>query len=126
MNDFINHKLTGYSQRLRREMTDEENHLWYDFLKKLPVTVHRQKVIGKYIVDFYCASLKLVIEIDGAQHYKDENKKYDIERDSYFKSIGLTVKRYTNNDINKRFEYVCDDLYKIILVQSTPHPSAKG
>ena len=70
LNDRSNSKLTGYSQNLRKNMTKEEKHLWYDFLKKQPFTVHRQKVIGKYIVDFYIASYKTVIEVDGSQHYE--------------------------------------------------------
>ena len=68
MNKTNNSRLTGNAQKLRREMTEEERHLWYDFLKGLPVTVNRQKVIGRYIVYFYCAEAKLVIEIDGTQH----------------------------------------------------------
>lgn len=72
MNKTHNKKLTKNSQTLRRNMTKEERHLWYDFIKKLPVTFHRQKVINNYIVDFYCASAKIVIELDGSQHYFDE------------------------------------------------------
>ncbi len=93
-------------------MTDEEKHLWYDFLKNLPVSFNRQKVIGKYIVDFYCAKSKLVIEIDGSQHYEDEGLEKDKQRDKYLQSLGLTVIRYTNLDINLRFEDVCRDIYK--------------
>jgi len=69
MNKKHNPNLTRLSRRLRREMTREERHLWYDFLKGLPVTIQRQKLIDPYVVDFYCASAKLVIEIDGSQHY---------------------------------------------------------
>ena len=93
-------------------MTDEEKHLWYDFLKNLPVSFNRQKVIGKYIVDFYCAKSKLVIEIDGSQHYEDEGLEKDKQRDKYLQSLGLTVIRDTNLDINLRFEDVCLDIYK--------------
>ena len=66
MNENNNPELTHIAQNLRKNMTKEERHLWYDFLKKLPITIQRQKVIGQYIVDFYCASAKLVIEIDGS------------------------------------------------------------
>ena len=72
--------LSLYSKKLRTQMTEEEKHLWYDFLKKLPVTVHRQKVLHKYIVDFYIATAKLVIELDGSQHYDDSSIEKDIER----------------------------------------------
>ncbi len=109
-----NPNLTKLSQRLRREMTQEERHLWYDFLKGLPVTIRRQKVIGPYIVDFYCASAKLVIEIDGSQHYEKEGIEADAIRDEYLKDRGLTVKRYSNADIHHHFENVCDDIYKSI------------
>lgn len=91
-------------------MTKEEKHLWYDFLKTLPVTVNRQKVIGNYIVDFYCAKAKLIIELDGSQHYEDEGKKADSERDKYLRSLGLTILRYSNLDINRNFDGVCADI----------------
>ena len=71
MNERNNPKLTALSQNLRKEMTREEKHLWYDFLQRLPITINRQKVIGKYIADFYCAKAKLVIELDGRQHYNE-------------------------------------------------------
>lgn len=110
MNETNNKKLTPNAKVLRKKMTAEERHLWYDFLKSLPVTVHRQKVIGRYIVDFYCASAKLVIEIDGTQHYEEEGKIRDAERDEFLHSHGLTVIRYSNSDINRNFSAVCEDI----------------
>ena len=100
------------AQRLRKNMTDEEKHLWYDFLKKLPVTVKRQKSIECYIVDFYIPSSKVVIEIDGSQHYEPESRAADIERDKRLSEWGITVLRYTNFDIKKRFEGVASDILK--------------
>ena len=91
-------------------MTKEEKHLWYDFLKQLPITVNRQKVIGKYIVDFYIASANLVIELDGAQHYEEKGKTQDAQRDSFLKSQGIDVLRYSNVDVNNNFESVCKDI----------------
>ena len=91
-------------------MTKEERHLWYDFLKRLKVNVKRQKVIGPYIVDFYIPSKKIVIELDGSQHFEKDGREEDIERDNYLKSLGITVLRYPNNDINLRFEAVCEDI----------------
>lgn len=114
MNHKHNPKLTGNSQRLRREMTKEERHLWYDFLKQLPVTVKRQNVFGQYIVDFYCASAKLVIELDGSQHFEDTGAAADRVRDEYLQGLGLRVKRYSNADVNQRFESVCSDIYMLI------------
>ena len=109
-----NFKLKPNAQKLRKTMTKEERHLWYDFLKTLPITIHRQKVIGNYIVDFYCASKKLVIELDGGQHYNDENIEYDIKRTAYFNSIGISVLRYTNEEVNKNFDSVCMDIMNYI------------
>lgn len=91
-------------------MTKEERHIWYDFLKQLPVTVNRQKVIGDYIVDFYCGSSKTVIEIDGSQHYEGKVKEQDIIRDKYFKNNGYKVLRYSNREINQNFKAVCKDI----------------
>ena len=112
MNDQYNANLSPNARRLRKEMTKEERHLWYDCLKRLPMTVHRQKVIGKYIVDFYIASAKLVIELDGSQHYEDSGRRKDEERDTFLNSIGCTVLRYSNADVNQRFLRVCEDIHK--------------
>ena len=115
MNDKYNKKLTGISQALRRQMTQQERRLWYEFLKELPITFHRQKVIGRYIVDFYCASAKIVIEIDGTQHFLDKGKQSDAERDEFLSSLGLTVLRYSNDDINTSFESVCQDIFNHLI-----------
>lgn len=80
----------------------------------MPVTVNRQKVIGKYIADFYIASFKLVIELDGSQPYEDENMENDIVRDKYLHDLGIKVLRYSNMDINRNFEGVCQDILKYI------------
>ncbi len=114
MNKTSNKRLTVNSRLLRKNMTKEERHLWYDFLKGLPVTVNRQKVIGNYIVDFYIASLKLAIELDGSQHYEDSKVKEDKKRSDYLNSLGIKVLRYSNLDINKRFIYVCEDILENI------------
>ena len=114
MNRQHNEKLTQNAKHLRKNMTKEERHLWYDFLKSLPVTVHRQKIIGQYIVDFYIASLGLVIELDGSQHYEKTYQEKDAQRDAYLKSLGYTVLRYSNADINLRFRGVCEDILNYI------------
>ena len=120
MNKIYNEKLINNSRELRKNMTPEEKHLWYDFLKDLNITVHRQKVIFDYIVDFYIPSAKIVIEIDGSQHYEKENRKDDKERDFKLNSEGIKVLRYTNLQIKRDFENVCRD----ILNNITPHLSA--
>ena len=123
MNGSYNAKLTGNAKVLRKNMTKEERHLWYDFLKTLPVMVHRQKVIGQYIADFYIAQAKLVIEIDGTQHYETKGKQADTIRDAYLTSLGLTVVRYSNTDVNLRFDSVCEDIWnKLKLAEKKPSP----
>lgn len=91
-------------------MTAEERRLWYDFLKGLLITVNRQKVIGPYIVDFYCASAKIVIELDGSQHYEETGKKQDAGRDAYLSRLGLMVLRDSNAEVTQRFPAVCEDI----------------
>ena len=110
MNTFSNKDLTVFSKELRKNMTRHERHLWYDFLKTLSITVHRQKVIGTYIVDFYIAEKKLVIELDGSQHYDRPGKQADATRDQYLCEQGLTVLRYSNSDIDQNFAGVCTDI----------------
>ena len=115
MNDTYNSKLKSNAQELRRSMTKEERHLWYDFLKGLPVTVHRQKIIGTYIVDFYIAASKVVIELDGTQHFEDKGRQKDLQRDAYLRSLGLTVLRYANSDVNRNFQGVCQDIWNHVM-----------
>ncbi|MDE6355960.1 MAG: endonuclease domain-containing protein [Clostridia bacterium] len=107
-----NKKLIPNAKNLRKNMTAQEKKLWYQFLNKLPVRVKRQKVIGEYIVDFYCSQTKTVIEIDGSQHFEDENKAKDIARDNYLNSLGITVLRYDNKTVNENFKGVCTDILK--------------
>ena len=106
--------LVKNAQYLRKNMTPEELKLWSDCLHKLPITVNRQRQIGEYIVDFYCASAKLVIEIDGARHFTKEGKKYDAKRDAYLHSVGLTVMRFSNSDVSNEFEMVSRTIVNFI------------
>ena len=99
--------LTPLSQKLRREMTKEERKLWYCFLKTYPVRFHRQYVIDHYIVDFYCHQAKLVIELDGSQHYDPQGQQADTQRTHVLNAHGLTVLRFSNSDVNQRFQQVC-------------------
>ena len=108
-----NKKLIKNAQTLRKNMTDEEKHLWYDFLKKLPFTVNRQKNIGNYIVDFYIDSKGIVIELDGSQHLSEEHEISDKKRDAELNKLGLRVIRYTNDDIKKHFYEVCTELSEV-------------
>ncbi|MBR4949823.1 MAG: endonuclease domain-containing protein [Clostridia bacterium] len=102
-----NKTITHIARILRKNMTKEERHLWYDFLRKYPIKFSRQKILGKYIVDFYCASANLIVELDGSQHYKETGIKNDLERTDYLEKYGLKVLRIQNNQINQNFKDVC-------------------
>ena len=106
-----NKKLLGNASYMRKNMTPEERHLWYDFLKKLPINLNRQKTIGNFIVDFCIRSYKIVIEIDGIQH-KTKTKHADQIRDAELGALGITVLRYSNIAINQNFNAVCNDILK--------------
>lgn len=117
MNEKRNSKLTSVSKSLRKNMTPEERHLWYDFLKKLPVTINRQKVIGNYVVDFYCATANIVIELDGFQHYEENGYEKDQKRDEYLNGLGIKVLRYSNYEFNRNFKGVCLDIIKYLGIE---------
>lgn len=102
-----NKDLVSNAKSLRKSMTKEERHLWYDFLRQYPVRFSRQKVLGKYIVDFYCAQAKIVIELDGSQHYEPGNMQKDADRTEFLRQYGLTVLRVPNNEVMYNFEGVC-------------------
>ena len=95
---------------LRKNPTKEENHLWYDFLRGYPIRFHRQYVIESFIVDFFCPKAKLIIEVDGSQHYEPDAEAYDKRRTEALKKYGFLVLRYTNLDIHRRFRNVCEDI----------------
>ena len=107
MNYKHNKEIVPLAKTLRKNMTKEERCLWYDYLREYPVRFIRQKVIGKYIVDFYCSKAKLVVELDGSGHYEDKEIEKDVLRTEFLKQYGLKVIRISNLDINKNFEGVC-------------------
>ena len=96
---------------LRKNMTAEERHLWYDYLKDCPYTFHRQYVALDYILDFFCPSARLGVELDGSQHYEPEKMLDDARRTAELNTYGIEVLRYTNADIKHRFNSVCEDIY---------------
>ena len=109
-----NHKLKERSRELRKNMTEQEKRLWYCFLKEYPIKIYRQRVIGSYIADFYCSKAKIVIEIDGSQHYTDEGLNYDENRTNVINDFGVEVIRFSNYDVNTNFEGVCMEIDKAI------------
>ena len=102
-----NGKIVPFAKELRKNMTKEERHLWYDFLRTYPTKFTRQKVLGKYIADFYCAKANIAIELDGSQHYEDEGLINDKKRTEYLNQFGIKVIRIPNNEVNRNFEGVC-------------------
>mgnify|MGYP004668576035 FL=1 len=113
-----NKELTPLAKQLRSEMTKEERHLWYDFLRTYPVRFSRQKVLGRYIVDFYSAKAKLVIELDGSQHYGAEQVAKDAERTAFLNGYGLQVIRIPNHEVSENFEGVCAYIDAVVGRQS--------
>ena len=109
-----NKKITPLAKELRKNMTSEEKHLWYDFLNKYPVRFYRQKVIGKYIADFYCAQAKLIIELDGSHHGQTNVEAYDEERTKYLENYGVAVLRIPNYEIQRNFNGVCRYICSVV------------
>ena len=107
-----NKKLVSNARTLRKNMTPEEKHLWYDLLKRLPFNVRRQHNIENYIVDFYIAEKKIVIEVDGIQHLLPEHKEADEQRAAAMSSWGIVVLRYPNDSIRNNFNTVTEDILK--------------
>ena len=104
------HTMLVRSRALRRSMTREEKHLYYDGLKNLRWKFRRQVVIGSYIVDFCCLELRMIVEVDGSQHCLETGKAWDLARDAWLAAQGYRVLRYSNADVNGRFEAVCEDI----------------
>ena len=113
-----NKELTPLAKQLRSEMTKEERHLWYDFLRTYLIRFSRQKVLGRYIVDCYSAKAKLVIELDGLQHYETDRVEKDAERTAFLNGYGLQVIRIPNHEVNENFEGVCAYIDAVVRRQS--------
>ena len=107
-----NKNLVSNARSLRKNMTPEEKHLWYDFLKRLPYNVRRQHNIQNYIVDFYIAEKRIVIEVDGKQHTSPEHKDADDQRDKFLANWNIVVLRYSNESIRNNFRMVAEDILK--------------
>ena len=101
-------RLNSRAKHLRHEMTLQERKLWFGFLRDYPIKIYKQRVIEFFIVDFYCAEAKLVIELDGSQHYEDRNIKKDADRTAFLEGYGLRVIRIPNNDVGRNFCGVCE------------------
>ena len=121
-----NKKNITLAKNLRKNATPQENQLWYDFLSKYEIRFQRQKAIDNFIADFYCHKAKLIIEIDGSQHYTEEAKQSDEFRTEVLEGYDLTVVRFTNYQIDTNFYGVCryiDDIVKA-LIEENENPTA--
>ena len=114
------------AQTLRKNMTKEENLLWYPFLRRCPCQFRRQYVTGNYIVDFYCHRAKLVVELDGSQHYTPEEVEKDARRTRYLESLGLQVLRFSNLDVLRRFRVVCEAINLTVQERTAAHSPDRG
>ena len=118
-----NKALTPLARELRKNMTTQERDLWYQYLRHHPLKFTRQKVLGKYIADFYCASAKLVIELDGSQHYEDKGQEADRERTQFLRQYGIRVLRVLNNAVSQNLRGVCDYI-DAVLNGTVPFPES--
>ena len=109
-----NPSLTENAKNLRKNMTKEERHLWYDYLRNYPVRFLRQKVIDNYIVDFYCHEARMVIELDGSQHFEKQGLKYDGIRTEHLQERDLVVMCIPNNEITRNFRGVCEYIDMVV------------
>lgn len=109
-----NKKNIPLAKKLRKNATPQENHLWYDFLSKYEIRFQRQKSIGNFIADFYCHSARLVVEIDGSQHYTESGIEKDSFRTEVLTELGLKVIRFSNRQINTNFRGVCEYIDAVI------------
>ena len=109
-----NKKLKKHSQGLRENMTKAENLLWSKIRRKQlkEKQFYRQKILGNYIVDFYCPKAKLIIELDGGQHYSKEGIKKDRNRNEYMKGLGLKVLRYSDREVLKNIRDVIEKIWE--------------
>ncbi len=117
INDFhlpYNPQLVPRAKQFRQNPTPAEHKLWQSYLKQFPFRVLRQRPIAHFIVDFYCAALKLVIEVDGESHNTEEGEMYDEERTKILEGYGLAVVRFMNTQVMNQFEEVCGQIQELI------------
>ena len=109
-----NDALLENAKSLRRNMTRQEKHLWYDFLQHYPIKIYKQRIIDNFIADFYCHKARLIIELDGSQHYTADGKHHDMLRTEKLGIYEISVIRFSNRDIDDHFEGVCHIIDKAI------------
>ena len=111
-------KLIPYAKDLRKNATKQEKHLWFDYLKYYPLRFQRQKSIDRYIVDFYCARVRLAVELDGSQHQCGKSMKYDEARDETLNRFGIHMLRIANKEVDEHFASACgridDEIHELL------------
>lgn len=105
-----NSELEARARELRKNLTRQERRLWYGFLRDYPIRFTRQRAVGSYIVDFYCSKARLVVELDGSQHYTEEGEQYDATRSAVLAGYGLRILRFSNHDVDVHYEAVCETI----------------
>ena len=117
-----NSKLKQRAQELRKNATKQENRLWYGYLREFRPRFTRQRIVGSYILDFYCGKAKLAVELDGSHHYESETQDYDRRRTAYLNTLGIETIRFPNAAVNKNFEDVCIEIARKVdvLISATP------
>jgi len=113
-------EMLSRARSLRREMTPQERKLWYRFLRTYPQKFYRQRILGGYIADFYCAAAKLVVELDGSQHYLEAGNDYDRRRDAFLAAKGLQILRFSNREMDREFPAVCTAIHNAVQAR-IPH-----
>ena len=122
-----NSTLSERARELRINATKQENRLWYEYLRDFRPRFTRQRIVGSYILDFYCGTIKLAVELDGGQHYESKAMEYDKNRTEFLESLGIKVVRFTNIDVDKSFEGVCNTIEnEVYALLGQPPPSAGG
>ena len=111
---YKDYRLSSRAKALRKNMTPQERKLWYLFLRTYPLKIYKQRIIDSYIVDFYCAPAKLVIEIDGSQHYSQEGQEHDQRRSEALARYGIQVLRLSNREVNTELDAVCQMIHQTI------------
>jgi very-short-patch-repair endonuclease len=113
-----NKKLKPLAKKLRNNATKQENRLWYEFLRNHPHQFNRQMIIMNYIADFYCAKARLIVELDGSQHYTGEGMSKDVARDEMINSLNIEVLRFSNLDIDRNLKGVCESINQAVLLRT--------
>jgi very-short-patch-repair endonuclease len=112
-------RLKPFSQELRALATLQENRLWYQFLRDFRPRFTRQRIVGRYILDFFCAKVMLAVELDGSQHDDKHNREYDDSRTLYLNQYGIDVLRFANREVDNNFGAVCEKILKTVLSRQT-------